>query len=105
MDVGLELVRQNVVDGAVLRHAAQPNERRCGDADAEMRLPFGPRSSVPLMSCRLVDHFKMGRSKFGGKFCNNRVANRHKCNPLEGRFVFDAKLGTMKLDSKLFYSI
>jgi hypothetical protein len=36
-----------------------------------------------LMSGGLVNDFKMAWGKFGRKFCNNRVTNRHMFTPLE----------------------
>ena len=69
---------QRFHDGAVLRETRPAGKFGGGDADAEMRLSTFAPSGMPLMSGRLVNHFKVGWSKFCGKFPRNDVANRHR---------------------------
>jgi len=78
----LELVIECFHDGAVLGDSRFAGERIRNDSDAEMRLAFGTRPRMPLMSCALVDHFKSARGELRRKFCNNRVTNGHMCSLL-----------------------
>lgn len=77
MDAALEFGIQRLHDGTMLLEASAAGELRGRDSDAEMGFPFGSRTSVAFMSVALIDHFKMGRCEFLGKFLNNRVANGH----------------------------
>lgn len=82
MDAIFQLIGERFVDGAMLRDARQSVEPRGRDADTEVGLAFWSRTSVTFMSGAFVDHFKMVWKEFGRKFCDNRIPNRHKGNPL-----------------------
>jgi hypothetical protein len=74
----------------MLGDAAQAVERRRRDAHAEMRFTLGARSGVTGVAGAFINHFKVDRREFCGKFCNNGVANRHMGNPLWGPFELEA---------------
>jgi hypothetical protein len=47
------------------------------DSDAEMAFATGSGTGMTFMSVAFIEHFKMARCEFLGKFLNNRVANGH----------------------------
>jgi len=77
MDAALQLGIQRLHDGAVLLQAGLAGELIGRDTNAEMRLAPRSRTGMTFMSVALIEHFKMARSEFSGKFLNNRVANSH----------------------------
>ena len=77
MDAAFEFSIQRLHNGTMLLQTGQTGKLRGRDSDAEMRLPAGSRTGMTLMSVAFIEHFKMGRCEFLGKFLNNRVANGH----------------------------
>ena len=77
MDAALEFGIQRLHDGTMLLQTGAAGKLGGRDSDAEMCLSAGSRTGMTLMSVALIEHFKMGRSEFLGKFLNNRIANGH----------------------------
>ena len=77
MDAAFEFSIQRLHNGTMLLQTGAAGKLGGRDSDAEMRLTTGSRTGMTLMSVAFIEHFKMGRCKFLGKFLNNRVANGH----------------------------
>ena len=69
MHAGLQFRIERLHHRTMLCEPGLTGKGRRGDANAEMGFALGARTSVPLMSGRLVNHFKMAWGEFGRKFC------------------------------------
>ena len=77
MDAAFEFSIQRLHNGTMLLQTGTAGELRSGDSDAEVAFATRSRTGMTLMSVALIEHFKMGRSEFLGKFLNNHIANGH----------------------------
>jgi hypothetical protein len=87
---------------AMTREPAHGGKPGGGDADPEVGLAAGAPASVTSMFFAFVDHFKVGGSKFDGKFFDNEGTNGHMDTGSGSGADASAQLGQMKLDSKYF---
>jgi hypothetical protein len=63
--------------GTMLLQTGAAGEVGGGDSDAKMALAPGSGTGMTFVAVAFIEHFKMARSKFMGKFLNNRIANGH----------------------------